>query len=110
MADSRPVTSELSRDLNLFHITMMGLGMIIGAGVFVGIGITVPRVGAGGLLTTFALNGLVALFAAMHFAERISAIPRGDGADSFARIGFACGGDDGPDSRGRVSRLRSERR
>ena len=33
-----PVSSELSRELSLFHITMMGLGMMLGAGVFLGIG------------------------------------------------------------------------
>jgi L-asparagine transporter-like permease len=35
------VSSELSRDLTLFHIVMMGLGMMIGAGVFVGIGLSI---------------------------------------------------------------------
>jgi basic amino acid/polyamine antiporter, APA family len=91
VGDSRPVTSELSRDLTLFHVTMMGLGMMIGAGVFVGIGITVPKVGTGGLLLTFALNGLIALFTAMSFAELSSAIPRAGGAYNFARVGFGRG-------------------
>ena len=36
--DKTQITSELSRELSLFHITMMGLGMMIGAGVFLGIG------------------------------------------------------------------------
>ena len=30
--------TELSRELTLFHIVMMGLGMMIGAGVFLGMG------------------------------------------------------------------------
>ena len=89
-SDSR-VSAELSRDLSLFHIVMMGLGMMIGAGVFVGIGITVPRAGTGGLLLTFALNGVVAMFTAMSFAELSSAIPRAGGAYNFARIGFGRG-------------------
>jgi amino acid transporter len=88
MADSRPVVSELSRDLRLVHVTMMGLGMMIGAGVFVGIGIAVRGAGTGGLLLTMALNGLVALFSAMSFAELSSAIPRAGGVYNFARIGF----------------------
>jgi len=86
-----PVSAELSRDLTLFHVTMMGLGMMIGAGVFVGIGITVPKAGPGGLLLTFALNGVVAIFTAMSFAELSSAIPRAGGAYNFARIGFGRG-------------------
>lgn len=82
------VTAELSRDLKLFHVTTMGLGMMIGAGVFVGIGLCTKMIGPGGLLVTFALNGLVALFSAMSFAELASAIPRAGGAYNFARIGF----------------------
>ena len=82
------VKLELSRDLTLFHITMMGLGMMIGAGVFVGIGLCMGTVGPGGLLVTFALNGLVAFFSAMSFAELASAIPRAGGAYNFARAAF----------------------
>jgi basic amino acid/polyamine antiporter, APA family len=85
------VTDELSRDLKLFHIIMMGLGMMIGAGVFVGIGLSVVEAGPGGLLLTFGLNGLIALFTAMSFAELASAIPRAGGAYNYARIGFGRG-------------------
>jgi APA family basic amino acid/polyamine antiporter len=89
MSPSQPsVHAELSRDLNLFHVTMMGLGMMIGAGVFVGIGLCMGSVGPGGLLLCFSMNGLVALFSAMSFAELASAIPRAGGAYNFARIGF----------------------
>jgi len=79
---------ELSRELSLFHITMMGLGMMIGAGVFLGIGISIGHAGPGGVVLTFALNGLLAVFTAMSFAELSSAIPRAGGAYNFARIGF----------------------
>ncbi len=85
------ITDELSRDLKLSHIIMMGLGMMIGAGVFVGIGLSVVKAGPGGLLLTFGLNGLIALFTAMSFAELASAIPRAGGAYNYARIGFGRG-------------------
>ena len=71
---------ELSRELSLFHITMMGLGMMIGAGVFLGMGISIGTAGPGGVVLTFALNGLLAMFTAMSFAELSSAIPRAGGA------------------------------
>ena len=67
---------------------MMGLGMMIGAGVFVGIGLSIEGAGPGGLMLTMALNGLIALFTAMSFAELSSAIPRAGGVYNFARIGF----------------------
>jgi len=34
VADKTPISTELSRELTLFQITMMGLGMMIGAGSF----------------------------------------------------------------------------
>ena len=91
MAETKEITGELSRDLSLFHIIMMGLGMMIGAGVFVGMGLSIQSVGPGGLVLTFALNGMIALFTAMSFAELSSAIPRAGGAYNFARIGFGRG-------------------
>jgi APA family basic amino acid/polyamine antiporter len=89
--DKPTVTTELSRDLNLFHLTMMGLGMMIGAGVFLGIGNAIRIAGPGGVLLTFALNTLLALFTAMSYAELSSAVPRAGGAYNFARIGFGRG-------------------
>ena len=88
MSDQQPVGSELSRELSLFHVTMMGLGMMIGAGVFIGIGNTLAMAGPGGLMLTFALNGLLALLTAASFAELSSAIPRAGGAYNFARLAF----------------------
>jgi amino acid transporter/nucleotide-binding universal stress UspA family protein len=70
---------------------MMGLGMMIGAGVFLGMGISIGKAGPGGVVLTFALNGLLAMFTAMSFAELSSAIPRAGGAYNFARIGFGRG-------------------
>jgi APA family basic amino acid/polyamine antiporter len=90
-ADKPHHSSELSRDLNLFHVTMMGLGMMIGAGVFLGTGKTIGYAGPGGVLLTFALNGLIAIVTAMSYAELSSAIPRAGGAYNFARIAFGRG-------------------
>ncbi len=83
--------SELSRDLTLFHVTMMGLGMMIGAGVFLGIGNAIHEAGPGGVLLTFGLNGVIAIFTAMAYAELSSAIPRAGGAYNFARLAFGRG-------------------
>ena len=85
------ISSELSRELSLFHITMMGLGMMIGAGVFLGIGNAVFVAGPGGVLLTFTLNGVIAIFTALSYAELSSAIPRAGGAYNFARLAFGRG-------------------
>ncbi len=91
MAHKQPLPSELSRELTLFQITMMGIGMMIGAGVFLGIGNAIYDVGPGGVVLTFALNGVIALFTAMSYAELCSAIPRAGGAYNFARLAFGRG-------------------
>lgn len=85
------IATELSRNLTLLQITMMGVGMMIGAGVFLGVGNAVRVAGPGGVILTFALNAVIALFTAMSYAELSSAIPRAGGAYNFARIAFGRG-------------------
>ncbi|MGD2294716.1 MAG: amino acid permease [Candidatus Aminicenantes bacterium] len=85
------ISAELSRELTLFHITMMGLGMMIGAGVFIGIGNAIFMAGPGGVLLTFSLNGVIAILTALSYAELSSAIPRAGGAYNFARLAFGRG-------------------
>ncbi len=88
---NHPVNAELSRDLGLFQVTLMGVGMMIGAGVFLGIGNGLYNAGPGGMMMVFALNAVLALFSAMSYAELSSAIPRAGGAYNFARIAFGKG-------------------
>ena len=90
-AEHPKIATELSRNLTLLQITMMGVGMMIGAGVFLGVGNSVRIAGPGGVILTFALNGVIALFTAMSYAELSSAIPRAGGAYNFARIAFGRG-------------------
>ena len=77
------VKSELSREMSLFQVTMMGVGMMIGAGVFVSTGIGIGVAGPGGILLAFALNGLLALFSVMTYAELGSALPKAGGDYSY---------------------------
>lgn len=59
---------RLSREMGLMDATMIGVGAMIGAGIFVLIGIAAGVAGPA-LLLAFALNGLVALLTAMSYAE-----------------------------------------
>ena len=87
--DPDPSTdSELSRDLSLFQVTMLGVGMMIGAGVFVLTGIGIGIAGPGGILMAFALNGIVALLCTMAYAELASAMPEAGGGYTFVREGL----------------------
>lgn len=84
MAEQR---AELSRDLGLFTITMVGVGAMIGAGIFV---LTGEAAGISGpaLVLSFALNGIVTLFTAMVYAELGSAIPEAGGGYLWIKEGL----------------------
>jgi APA family basic amino acid/polyamine antiporter len=69
---------ELSRDLGLLGVTMIGVGAMIGAGIFVLTGIAAGAAGPA-LILAFLLNGVVTLFTAMVYAELGSAIPEAGG-------------------------------
>ena len=59
---------RLSREMSGFSVTMIGVGAMIGAGIFVLTGIAAGVAGPG-LLLAFGLNGVVTLFTAMAYAE-----------------------------------------
>ncbi|MFZ3115134.1 MAG: amino acid permease [Syntrophales bacterium] len=59
---------RLSREMGLLDATMIGVGAMIGAGIFVLIGIAAGVAGPA-LIVAFILNGLVALLTAMSYAE-----------------------------------------
>jgi amino acid transporter/nucleotide-binding universal stress UspA family protein len=76
-----------ARDLGLFDATMIGVGAMIGAGIFVLTGIAAGEAGPASILA-FALNGVVTLLTAFAYAELASAIPRAGGGYSFVRMAF----------------------
>ncbi len=69
---------KLSRDLGLFSVTMIGVGAMIGAGIFVLTGIA-AGVSGPAILIAFLLNGIVALFTASAYAELGGSIPEAGG-------------------------------
>ncbi len=83
-------TTELSRDLGLFDITMVGVAAMIGAGIFVLTGIAAGVAGPA-LIVAFALNGVVTLLTAMVYAELGSAIPEAGGGYLWVRQGLPGG-------------------
>ena len=79
--------TELSRDLGLFTITMVGVGAMIGAGIFVLTGIAAGTAGPG-LILAFAANGLVTFLTALAYAELGSAIPEAGGGYLWVKEGL----------------------
>ena len=85
-----------ARGLGLFDATMIGIGAMIGAGIFVLTGIAAGEAGPAAILA-FTLNGAVTLLTAFSYAELSSAIPEAGGGYSFVKralpgpIGFISG-------------------
>ena len=82
--------TELSRDLGCFDITMIGVGAMIGAGIFVLTGIAAGTAGPA-LILAFALNGIVTILTAMVYAELGSAIPEAGGGYLWIKEGLPGG-------------------
>ncbi len=90
------VRIELSRDLRFFDITMIGIGAMIGAGIFVLTG-SAARLAGPAALIALVINGLVTLVTAFTYAELGSAYSQAGGGYVWAReslpppIGFISG-------------------
>jgi APA family basic amino acid/polyamine antiporter len=73
----------LKRTLNLLDATSIGIGAIIGAGIFVVLGIAIGYAGPA-VIISMIVAGIVASFTAFSFAELGSAIPKEGGVHQFA--------------------------
>ena len=73
----------LKRTLNLLDATSIGIGAIVGAGIFVVLGIAIGYAGPA-VVISMIIAGIVASFTAFSFAELGSAIPKEGGAYEYA--------------------------
>ncbi len=88
----KKIEVSLSRDLGLFDVTMIGVGAMIGAGIFVLTGLAAGAAGPA-LVLAFFLNGIVAALTAMAYAELGSAFPEAGGG--YLWVKEALGGTQG---------------
>ena len=79
--------SELSRHIGLFHLTMYGVGLILGAGIYVLIGEAAGFAG-NALWISFILGGIVAAFAGLSYSELTALFPRAAAEYVFVKEGF----------------------
>ena len=79
--------SSLSRHIGLFHLTMYGVGLILGAGIYVLIGEAAGFAG-NALWISFILGAIVATFAGLSYSELTALFPRAAAEYVFVKEGF----------------------
>ncbi|GKS67994.1 amino acid transporter [Nitrosarchaeum sp.] len=79
--------SELKRGMGLFHLTMYGVGLILGAGIYVLIGEAAGFAGDS-VWIAFVLGSIVALFAGLSYAELSSIFPKAAAEYTFVKNAF----------------------
>jgi APA family basic amino acid/polyamine antiporter len=93
MAEADEPGRQLKRTLTAFDLTMLGVGAIIGAGIFSSLGDVIgggaSHVGAGpGAIVSFLLTATVCGFAAMCYAEIAAMVPIAGSAYTYSYVAF----------------------
>ncbi|OQY33323.1 MAG: hypothetical protein B6243_06590 [Anaerolineaceae bacterium 4572_5.2] len=76
---------SLDRNLGLFDVTMIGVGAMIGAGIFGLTGIAAGEAGPVGLMLAFLFNGIVTSMTGLSYAELGAAMPAAGGGYTWAK-------------------------
>lgn len=79
--------SELKRHMGLFHLTMYGVGLILGAGIYVLIGEAAGFAG-NSMWFSFLLGAVVAIFAGLSYAELSALFPKAAAEYTFVKNAF----------------------
>jgi APA family basic amino acid/polyamine antiporter len=77
-------TSELKRSLGKWELTAIGIGAVIGGGIFVLTGVASHQYAGPALVFSFALAGIGCLFAAFCYAEFASILPVSGSAYAYS--------------------------
>jgi APA family basic amino acid/polyamine antiporter len=75
---------SLKRALGATNLTLLGIGAIIGAGIFVLTGTAAAQYAGPGVVFSFILSGIACLFAGLCYAEFASMIPIAGSAYTYA--------------------------
>lgn len=81
-------SDQLRRCLTAFDLTMLGIGAIIGAGIFVLTGIAAATQAGPAIIISYILAGITCGFAALSYAELASSFGGCGGAYAYAYAGI----------------------
>ena len=80
--------SGLKRCLSTFDLTLLGIGCIIGTGIFVLTGIAAANLAGPAVVLSFVISGLACTFAALSYAELSSSVGGCGSAYGYAYVTF----------------------
>lgn len=83
-----PSEGNLKRVLGPLDLTTLGVGAIIGTGIFVLTGVAAAKYAGPGLVLSFLLAGLVCAFAALCYSEFASSVPASGSAYTYSYTTF----------------------
>ncbi len=88
MTDSGPASSGLRHGLRQRHMTMIALGGVIGAGLFVGSGVVIKAAGPAAVLS-FVITGLLVVLVMRMLGEMAVAVPAVGSFYEYARLAWS---------------------
>lgn len=80
--------ASLKKELGALDLTMLGIGAIIGTGIFVLTGVAAAEHAGPALVLSFILSGLACVFAALCYAEFASTVPVSGSAYTYSYAAF----------------------
>jgi len=84
LADAAPHAGGLKRALGAFELTLLGIGAIIGAGIFVLTGVAAAEYAGPAVTSSFVIAGFACAMAALCYAEFAAMIPVAGSAYSYS--------------------------
>ena len=83
-AEAKEQEAGLHRALSAFNLTTLGVGAIIGAGIFVLTGVAAAKYAGPAVILSFALGGVACAFAGLCYAEMASTVPIAGSAYTYS--------------------------
>ncbi|MFD1457981.1 amino acid permease [Scopulibacillus daqui] len=80
--------SSLKKVLGAFDLTMLGVGAIIGTGIFVLTGVAAAKYAGPALILSFIIAGIACAFAALSYSELASMLPESGSTYTYSYIAF----------------------
>ncbi|RUT33387.1 amino acid permease [Paenibacillus zeisoli] len=88
MMELKEKGNTLKKELGAFDLTMLGIGCVVGTGIFVMTGVAAAQHAGPALILSFIIAGLVCAFCALCYAELASMVPISGSAYTYSYATF----------------------